>query len=329
MTDDKRLGCCHEMHIQAQPVDDPNVPPLLYGQFRGWWAHGFEGSPVQAWLATDDCGDPVGAYLLELPHRENLANAFGHLMVAPHLRRRGAGRALLAHMAGAAALADRKLLMGFTRIGSPGTPFAKATGGQAGLLDTRRILDVDASLRERLPALRASAESRAAGYSLRYWPGVSPEDLIDGICATYTAMGDAPHDDNFEPASWDAGRMRAAEERVIAQGTRMHSIAAIEDGSGEVAALTQVNVDPGRPQWGWQEITAVISLHRGHRLGLLVKVAMLDLLAGHEPELRHMATYNADQNKHMVAVNTQLGYHVTDYFQSWEHEIASARALAS
>ena len=55
------------------------------------------------------------------------------------------------------------------------------------------------------------------------------------------------------------------------------------DASGELAALSEVIVEPADPGWGHQAITAVTRKHRGHRLGLLVKVAMMDWLATAEP----------------------------------------------
>ncbi len=314
------------MTVAGQPTDEPSVPPMLYDQFRSWWAFGFADNPMQTWLATDDSGQPVGSYVVELPQRENLRNAFGYVIVTPARRRQGIGTRLLAHMAAASARAGRSLLMSATRIGAPGNEFAGATGGTAGMLDVRRMLDVDASLRSRLPGLRAAAEQHAAGYALRSWDGPTPDEFVEGLCANFTAMSDAPHDPAFEPEVWDAARLRATEERVIAQGTRWHSLAAIA-ADGDVAAITQLNVDPGRPDWGWQEITAVTRPHRGHRLGLLVKVAMLELLAEREPAVRRIMTFNSEPNVHMIAVNEQLGYRVTDYFQSWEHGVEAAAKL--
>ena len=71
-------------------------------------------------------------------------------------------------------------------------------------------------------------------------------------------------------------------------------------------------VDPEAPQWGFQQLTAVIRSHRGHRLGLLVKTAMLELLASAEPQIEWIATGNAATNEHMIAVNEQLGYKVVE-----------------
>jgi GNAT superfamily N-acetyltransferase len=325
--DEDRLRLCHQMTVAGRPHDDPNVPAMPFVAFRGWWGYGFGDNPMQAWLATDDSGEPSGAYLLELPLKENRQNAFGLVVVPPARRRRGTGTELLAHMARESGRAGRRLLMSSTRVGAPAEGFAAATGGRAGLRDVRRILPVDAGLRERLPVLRASAQPRAAGYVLRSWHGAVPDDLADGICATYNALADAPHDESFEPETWDRERLRKSEERSVAQGTREYSIAAIAGGTGEVAAVTQAAVDPLLPQWCWQEITAVVRAHRGHRLGLLVKVAMLELLAVHEPQLCHVTTFNAELNDHMIAVNEQLGYRVSDYFQFWEHDVDAASAL--
>jgi hypothetical protein len=51
--------------------------------------------------------------------------------------------------------------------------------------------------------------------------------------------------------------------------------------------------------------------HRGHRLGLLLKAEMLELLAVREPGLERIATWNAASNLHMIAINEQLGFEVS------------------
>jgi hypothetical protein len=66
--------------------------------------------------------------------------------------------------------------------------------------------------------------------------------------------------------------------------------------------------------------------HRGHRLGLLVKVAMMDWLATAEPRVERIATWNARSNAHMIAVNESLGYTILGPpATSWLLEVAAAR----
>jgi GNAT superfamily N-acetyltransferase len=319
VTDDDQLRDCYQMTVDGQPADDPNVPPPPFGVFRFAWAYGFEDRPTEAWIGRGTDGRPVGAYSIELPVRENRDNAFGSVIVPPGQRRRGYGRALLAHLTAQAAAAGRARVLSSTRAGAPGDAFAAATGGHRGQTDVRRTIQLDQSLRDRLPGFRAEAASRAAGYELRCWSGPAPDDLVTGICAVHNALGDAPHDAEYEPASWDPARLRAFERRLAETGARCLSVAAIAP-AGEVAALTQLNLHPAQPDFGGQAITAVTSEHRGHRLGLLIKATMLDLVLQSEPAVRRVVTYNGAGNDHMVTINERLGYQVSDYFQFWQHD---------
>jgi GNAT superfamily N-acetyltransferase len=327
-TDEAQLLACHQMAVAGQPLDDPNIPAEPLEQFRSWWADGFGDYPTQAWLGTDD-GEPVGGYTIELPERENRDNSFGFVLVAPAARRHGYGTALLAHLAGQAAQAGRTRLLSASRVGSAAEIFAAATGGSKGMLDVRRLLRVEAGTRTLAAGARAEAEPYAAGYELRRWQGFTPADLTDGVCATHTALADAPHDATFEPARWDPARLRSTEERLVSRGLRWYSVAAVATATGELAALTQVEVRPDQPGWAEQALTAVTRAHRGHRLGLLIKAVLLEWLTEHEPAVETIMTYNADSNQHMVAINDRLGYRVSDYFQFWEHDIKAASGLAA
>jgi RimJ/RimL family protein N-acetyltransferase len=86
----------------------------------------------------------------------------------------------------------------------------------------------------------------------------------------------------------------------------------VHEETGEIAALTQVFVDPGEPTWGHQGLTGVTRPHRGHRLGLLTKAAMLDWLATAEPGIERIETNNAAANSYMIAVNEALGYELAE-----------------
>ena len=87
-------------------------------------------------------------------------------------------------------------------------------------------------------------------------------------------------------------------------------------------------MDPDDPGWGFQVFTVVRREHRGHRLGLLLKVAMMELLAQTEPQVRRLITSNTETNEHMIAINTRLGYRVLGKpLRSWE--LPTARAARS
>ncbi|HET6190844.1 MAG TPA: hypothetical protein VFE59_28060 [Trebonia sp.] len=75
-----------------------------------------------------------------------------------------------------------------------------------------------------------------------------------------------------------------------------------------MAVLTQVELDPETPEWAQQQTTAVAGRHRGYRLGLQVKAVMAWWLKQVEPRLRHIVTWGAGTDQHIVAINTLLGY---------------------
>jgi GNAT superfamily N-acetyltransferase len=304
------MHACHAAFLAALRVDEPWEPPMGERIFTCWLTTGWGGEPREVWLVRGQAeGTVAGWYRLELPDLENQDRAYLNLYVVPEERRRGLGRALLEHAAGRASAHGRAVLSSGARNGTAGEAFARSAGAEPGLVDVERALDLGALGDGRLAGLREEAERHAAEYALVTWTGPVPEEFIEPIAALYAADNDAPHEPDEEPEEWDAQRVR---ERVNDlrrnYGTRDYSVAAHHLATGEMTALTQVTVEPVNPDWGFQLITAVTAKHRGHRLGLLVKVAMLEWLATAEPQLERIVTWNAEDNKHMIRINEALGY---------------------
>jgi GNAT superfamily N-acetyltransferase len=313
------IRACFQVFLAAQQVDEPDGPWFTERPFRGWLTVGWGGDPREVWLARDPAqGSVVGWYRLELPDLENLDQADLTLVVHPAQRRHGLGHALLKHAAGRAAANGRSVLNGGTRHGTDGVAFARATGADPGLVDVQRVMDVRAMADEQLARLRGTAAQAAAGYSLVSWTGLVPEDFLGQAAVLFAALNDAPHDPHVAPAVWDAQRVR---ERVNDlrphYGLRTYAIAAVKGDTGEPAAVTEVAVDPADPGWGHQMLTGVAREHRGHRLGLLVKTAMVERLRTAEPQLERIQTWNAESNRYMIAVNEALGYTILGQPANW------------
>jgi RimJ/RimL family protein N-acetyltransferase len=304
------VRACYEVWLAAHAVDDPLSPPLSLPVFRHWLRNGWESEPSETWVAADEpTGEPVGWYRIELPDLENRHRASGGPTVHPAARRRGAGTALLRHEVERARANGRTVLRGGALVGSPGDAFARQAGAEPSLVDARRVQDLRKIPPGQVASLRETAARAAAGYSLVSWTGPTPEEHLDRVAAGFNAMNDAPHAPDREDDIWDARRVRDRADAALVEGClRGYSMAAVADATGEMAGLTQVFVDPEFPEWGHQGLTAVIRQHRGHRLGLLIKAAMLEWLATEEPKLERIATDNAAVNKHMIAVNEALGY---------------------
>ena len=62
-----------------------------------------------------------------------------------------------------------------------------------------------------------------------------------------------------------------------------------------------------RPAVAAQADTSVVAGHRGHRLGLRMKLAMIDWLRDERPEVEVVDTWNAAGNAPMIAINDALG----------------------
>jgi GNAT superfamily N-acetyltransferase len=325
LADAQRIGACDEASLAAQLADWPEAPPLTGSAFRGWLTVGWGGDPREVWLAPGREGAAAGWYRLELPERENQGRAYLNLVVHPEERRRGLGTALLRHAAARAAGQGRSVLSGEARNGTPGEAFARSAGAEPGVVEVFRMLDLGTLADGRLAELGQQAEQAAAGYSLVSWTGPVPEEFISQAAALYAAMNDAPHDAGEAPAEWNEQRVRESNDRHRCYGTRNYTIVARHDASGELAAYSEVAVDPAVPGWGFQAITAVIRKHRGHRLGLLVKVAMMEWLATSEPQLERIMTSNGETNAHMIAINEALGYTIFGPpATSWLLDVATA-----
>jgi RimJ/RimL family protein N-acetyltransferase len=64
--------------------------------------------------------------------------------------------------------------------------------------------------------------------------------------------------------------------------------------------------------------------HRGHRLGLAVKLANLDLLAQRAPKVELIVTGNASVNAPMIAVNEMMGFEVAGQGMFWQKHLSPA-----
>jgi GNAT superfamily N-acetyltransferase/RimJ/RimL family protein N-acetyltransferase len=326
-TDTGAVQACHEIHLAVWRADNVRRAPLSPRAFRIWLRYGWTEDPQEAWLARDSAGAVCGWYVLGLPERENQHRAGITLVVAPSRRRAGLGTALLGHAADRARQAGRTLLTGHSMEASAGPAFARALGARHRLTGIFWALRPRSLPAGRLAALRESAASAAAGYSLVSWEGPVAEDRLVEVTALFDIERDAPYPEGEDPPGWDPARVRAADERVTEQGLRFYTVAARADRTGRLVAITQLGVDPLDAGSAFQELTAVARPHRGHRLGLLVKVAMLELLAAHEPQLTQIVTLTAEDNEHMNAINTALGFEVLERQLSWELETARAPGL--
>jgi hypothetical protein len=160
----------------------------------------------------------------------------------------------------------------------------------------------------------------AEGYVIDLWRGPVPAGRLGCVARMKEAMStDMPwggQDHGREV--WDGARIREGEETDRRAGVETLWGLALRPGSGECVGFTQLTCPAGRPEIAFQEDTLVVGGHRGHGLGLALKVANLSQLAREMPRVRTIYTWNAEENSHMLDINRRLGFVPAARFECWQ-----------
>jgi GNAT superfamily N-acetyltransferase len=309
--DERDLAGAAAVMEAARAVDSPQFPAETLSFYRAWVRHGWDGHPATVGVARDRSGRVTGVLSYRLPSWDNTHLAPMRVVVDPPARLRGLGRQLLEVGLDRVRDAGRRLAVTWTFDGTPGVDFLKAVGFDPALPAIHRRQDLCAVDWSALDREYAAAESRAAGYELVRMPGRVPEELLQAVAAMTEAINDAPTDNlDFEDEVFTPERIRGYEAAQDAYRRRLYRLVARERSTGEFAGHTLVAVESERPWYAGQHDTSVLRAHRGHRLGLLLKIGMVRWLREAEPQLRYIETDNAESNAHMIRVNEILGYEV-------------------
>lgn len=95
--------------------------------------------------------------------------------------------------------------------------------------------------------------------------------------------------------------------------------------AGAGAGFTDVTYDLKVPHVIQQQGTAVIAGHRGHRIGLWMKAAMLERILAERTGAKFIRTANANANEQMLDINTKLGFKHAWQMTLWQVKQADAR----
>lgn len=174
-----------------------------------------------------------------------------------------------------------------------------------------------------LTPLREKALSGSHGYRVITWIGATPAEHVASMVVLHQRMStDAPMGAlDFEEEAWDPERVRRMEANEIELGFRGLQASAQDIATGELVAYTRLVTVADKPEVAYQEDTLVRSDHRGHRLGLLVKIANADALAADRPDVRRVHTWNAGENEWMLAINVALGFRRASTEGAWQKKL--------
>lgn len=270
-----------------------------------------------AFAGIEDGRTIVVSGQIRMSLRDNLQQADVEVFVHPSHRRRGHGTHMLEHLETVARGHGRTILNAEASwpydgaadgAGSAGAEFLLDNGFRFGLGDVMRFLDLPVDDRL-LDSLAAEVAPHHAAYELRSWAGRVPEQLEVGWADLESSlMVEAPVGDmERERESADVGELRRRQDTIEAQGRTLFKTVAL-DGKGWPVAYTTLVTGVHDPANAFQWGTLVRREHRGHRLGLAVKVANLRAFQATTPIAARLITWNAEVNVHMVGVNERLGF---------------------
>jgi GNAT superfamily N-acetyltransferase len=308
----------------CRATDHPHFPVRTVSGLTEMFRHGFDEEPPEYLVAYDDRGHVVGACDVWLPRRDNTYMVFTSVLVDPANRRRGVGRVLVEEIADYARRDGRTVIMADSADRPEYAAFATAMGfDQTSYTEVYRRQDLVTIDWPRLDREYAAAERYATDYELIRIAGEMPAELLDRVVTLTAAINDAPHTSEtaMEAEVFTPERLRAFESAQTARDFRIYRVLAQHKVSGELGGHTVVGIDAEQPWHASQYDTSVLKSHRGHRLGLLLKIEMLRWLADEEPQLRELTTANAQSNEHMIKVNEMLGYEVFDRLLGWERKL--------
>ncbi|WP_165759550.1 GNAT family N-acetyltransferase [Rathayibacter oskolensis] len=320
------------VEAEGTGTDELGYPPETN---LGEWQQ-LDFSPRRAYLAEAG-GRAVGSGELHWSAEPGDDAAWLSLAVLPDERRQGVGTALLERLSADAVGLGRRVLQTWTahRADAPGDRLEPLSGAGSVPSDdpgTRWLVARGWALEQvervsvvRLPLDPIETEERrraavvhAEGYEVLHWHGATGEEWIDDLLRLRSAMSiQAPTAGlSVTEETWTRERL-LAHERGAAAGGRIELVsAALHRASGRLAGYCTIDVLPGRPAlWG---DTLVVPEHRGHRLGMLLKLDALEHLSATAPGCPAVYTWNAEEIRPMLSVNESVGFTAVALEGQWK-----------
>ncbi|MCL2783841.1 MAG: hypothetical protein FWD55_00070 [Propionibacteriaceae bacterium] len=272
----------------------------------------------------------VGWAKVALQILDNQDKAEIWVCVPPDQRQQGVGTLLSSWCEDLVAQSGRNLVMAWVlyTASDEGPPYLQAPDGtlvpctppriqflihrgyDIALVERRSVLAVpmDPDLSSQL---MDAALPSTQGYRLHTWSGDIPEEWLESFCHLMAVFSlDAP----MGTIDWEEEKITPDIVRRQLQDLKdkdnSYLITVAEDcATGELVGCTELrwpNEATCRAVEQWT--TIVLRAHRGHRLGMWMKLTNLAAMIRLRPDTERVFTYNAEQNSPMLAINVAMGF---------------------
>lgn len=284
----------------------------------------------QHWVLALVGSAPAGWASLSLPTDRDLDKAQLHVCVDPGMRRQGIGSALLSWCETQAGNAGRTLMFAETAYGpgqdhepyvetvhggrvparTPSVLFSVNRGYEIAHAARRSVLDLPMDSHQ-ADVLLAATQPYTSGYRLHTWFCEIPQMWTDPFARLKEAffrdapMGEVPFDEEI----WGEEQVGQLIREILDQGKAVLMTAAEQVATGELVGFTELRWPlvpdvEAASQW----FTVVSENHRGHRLGMWMKLVNMTELRRRCPQISRIHTDNAQENAPMLGINHSMGF---------------------
>jgi GNAT superfamily N-acetyltransferase len=326
--DDAQCARAYDVLVASKGLGRPwHRPPSLEESVLQW-RHVDKAEPLEMW-AVEDAGEVLGVASLWLPQEDNTSLAWFDVNVHPEVRRRGAGSALMQRAVERSTEERRTTLVTDTMVpvhqseDHPHRRFLERHGFTLSNTEIIRHLPLPVP-DDLLSQLAEEARPRYEGtYRLETHVNGVPQQQLPSLTTVMNQLAvDAPTGDlEFEEESLDPARYAEYLELERQQKRTRLTTVAIHEPTGDVVGYTDLILPAGAPTVVWQDGTLVHRDHRGHRLGMAVKIENLRRLQSQHPGRERVVTGNDDTNSWMVDINERLGFEVVELCPAYQRKL--------
>ena len=259
-------------------------------------------------------------------------SCWARVNVLTAVRERGIGSALAEHIDAIARADGRRKVIAFfpspdaagERIEAP-TGFGSVPAGNPevrfALRHGYRLEQVERGSRLALP-VSVTVEA-PPDYRLHHWIDSTPFEWLEQMAVLNTRMStDAPSAGLEEPEDVHTVERILEQDAAVGRDPRSFLYSAVEHiPTGVLAGYTSMAVPVDASRSVAQYSTLVLKEHRGHRLGMLLKLANLDHLQRQRPGRPSITTFNAEENRFMLDVNEKVGFVAMGYEGAWRKDL--------
>lgn len=317
--DDTQLRQIYDVMCAADAAARPHFNPPPFAGCQGYFRTPQDHHTTSV-FAVKQAGRAVGVAIGTYPLASNTDSCRIKVYVTPQMQGQGVATALIATIEEEAASHNRRRLLGSALSMPPEDKttrlrrreWAKRLGYHPAQEYVTYVLDLSTTELQRQCEVRAAAaaqfqDCKSSEYKIAVFHNDVPDDLLDAYTTLYCAL-------NEEEPGGTVGDEKefytpdAIKDEMLSRRSRgEQNWYAIATCDGQAVAHSDVRRF-SEDSVAHQLNTLVLREHRGNRLGLALKCAMIDHLTSTEPAIRSIQTDVNTANEAMMRVNTQLGF---------------------